>query len=99
VAEEAGTDVAGVVLNRVKDHESELDIGEVESMLGHQVIMDVPEHGKVGEALAVKNLLHHEPDHHVSERFRSVAAELAGIEYEADLQEKGFISKLMNKFR
>jgi len=58
VAEEAGTDVAGVVLNRVKDHESELDIGEVESMLGHQVIMDVPEHGKVGEALAVKNLLY-----------------------------------------
>jgi len=100
VAEEAATDVAGVVLNRVKDHDSELDIDEVESMLGHEVIMDVPEHEKVEEALAVKKpVVHHEPDHHVSERFRSVAADLAGIEYEADLQEEGFISKLMNRFK
>lgn len=100
LAEEAGTDVLGVVLNRVNDHDSELDRQEVESMLGYQVMMEVPEHEKVQEALATKKpVVHHEPDHHVSERFRGVAAEVAGIEYEADIEEEGFLSKIIGKFR
>ncbi len=100
IAEEAGTDVLGVVLNRVNGHESELDAEEVESMLGYQVIMDVPEHNKVQEALSVKKpVVHHEPDHHVSERFKAVAAEVANIEYEPDLREKGFFAKFMEKFK
>ncbi len=100
IAEEAGTDVTGVVLNRVNGHDSELDRDEVESMLGHPVIMEVPEHEKVQEALSVKKpVVHHEPDHHVSERFRAVAADIADVEYEPDLREEGFISKLMDRFR
>lgn len=100
IAEEAGTDIIGVVLNKVKDHPSELDAEEVESMLGHKVMMEVPDHEKLQEALSVKKpMVHHEPDHHVSERFRSVAAEVAGIEYEPDLTEEGLISKLMGRIR
>ncbi|MBC5792774.1 MAG: P-loop NTPase [Nanohaloarchaea archaeon] len=100
IAEEAGTDVTGVVLNRVNGHDSELGRDEVESMLGHPVIMEVPEHEKVQEALSVKKpVVHHEPDHHVSERFRAVAADIANVDYEPDIQEEGFISKLMNKLR
>lgn len=100
VAEEAGTDVIGVVLNRKTGHDSELDSGEVESMLGHPVIMEVPEHEKVQEALAVKKpVVHHQPEHHVSERFRAVAAEVAGMEYEPDLREETFFSKMLKKLR
>lgn len=100
IAEEAGTDILGVVVNRATGHDSELDIDEVESMIGHPVIMEVPEHGKVQEALASKKpMVHHEPEHHVSERFRAVAADVAGIEYEADLSSKGFFSRLVDKFR
>lgn len=100
IAEEAGTDIMGVVLNRVKDHDSELDSSEVESMIGHRVLMEVPEHDKVQEALAVKKpVVHHEPEHHVSERFRGVAAEIAGIEYEPQLEEKGFLSRLVDRFK
>lgn len=100
IAEEAGTDVLGVVLNRVNGHDSELNASEVESMIGYEVLMEVPEHEKVQEALASKKpVVHHEPEHHVSERFRGVAAQVAGLEYEPDIQEKGFISKLMQRFR
>ena len=100
IAEEAGTEIIGVVLNKVKDHPSELDAEEVESMLGHEVMMEVPDHEKLQEALSVKKpMVHHEPEHHVSERFRSVAAEVAGIEYEPDLSGDGLISKLMNRIR
>ncbi|MFB6144920.1 MAG: cell division ATPase MinD [Candidatus Nanohaloarchaea archaeon] len=100
IAEEAGTDVLGVVLNRVTNHDSELDSSEVESMLGHEVIMEVPEHEKVQEALAVKKpVVHHAPDHQVSERFRAVAAQVAGIDYEPDLREEGFLSRIIGKLR
>jgi septum site-determining protein MinD len=100
IAEEAGTDIIGVVLNRQKNHDSELDAEEVESMIGHEVLMEVPEHDKFQEALSVKKpVVHHSPDHHVSERFKGVAAEISGIEYEPDLREKGFISKLLQNFQ
>ncbi len=100
IAEEAGTDVLGVVLNRVTDHDSELDISEVESMLGHEVIMDVPQHEKIQEALSVKKpVVHHDPDHHVSERFKAVAAEVAELEYEPDLSEEGLFDKLLGRLR
>ncbi|MFB6291874.1 MAG: cell division ATPase MinD [Candidatus Nanohaloarchaea archaeon] len=100
LAEDAGTDITGVVLNRVKEHDSELDSSEVESMVGHPVIMEIPEHDKVQEALAVKKpVVHHAPDHHVSERFKGVAAEVAGLEYEPDLRKEGFLTKLLDKVR
>jgi len=43
--------------------------------------------------------VHHAPDHHVSERFKSVAADLAELEYEPDLQEEGLIQGLLNRIR
>lgn len=100
IAEEAGTDVLGVVVNRVKEHESELNADEIESMVGHPVIMEVPEHEKVQEALAVKKpVVHHDPDHDVSERFKTVAADIEGIEYQPDLGSQGILSRLVDKFR
>ncbi|MFB6204125.1 MAG: cell division ATPase MinD [Candidatus Nanohaloarchaea archaeon] len=100
IAEDAGTDVAGVVLNMVKGHDAELDTDEVESMIGHPVLMEVPHHEKVEEALSVKKpVVHHAPDHHVSERFKAVAGELAGVDYEPDLSQQNFISRILDRFR
>lgn len=100
LAEDAGTDITGVVLNRVKGHESELDSDEVESMIGYPVIQEVPEHDKVQEALALKKpVVHHDPEHDVSERFKGVAAEIAGIEYEPRIERGGFLSRFVDRLR
>jgi septum site-determining protein MinD len=100
IAEEAGTEVTGVVLNMVKGHESELSTEEVESMIGYEVLMEVPDHEKVQEALAAKKpVVHHEPDHHVSERFKKVAADVHGLEYEPDLEESGFLDRIFSRFK
>jgi len=100
VAEEAGTEVAGVVLNMVEGHDSELDEEEVESMIGYPVLMEIPRHEKIQEALSAKKpVVHHAPDHHTSERFKAVAADLAELEFEPDLSEDGFLQKVLGKFR
>ena len=100
IAEEAGTEVTGVVLNMVKDHDSELSTEEVESMIGYKVLMEIPDHEKVQEALAAKKpVVHHDPNHHVSERFKKVAADVHGLEYEPNLQEEGFLDRIFSKFR
>ncbi len=96
IAEEAGTDVTGVVLNMVKGHDSELTTEEVESMIGYKVLMEVPDHEKMQEALAAKKpVVHHEPDHHVSERFKKIAADVHGLEYEPNLKEAGILDKII----
>jgi septum site-determining protein MinD len=100
IAEESGTEVTGVVLNMVKDHESELDKEEVESMIGYDVIAEIPHHEKVEEALSVKKpVVHHEPDHNVSERFKGVSADIAGVSYEPDITEPGFFQTLLDRVR
>lgn len=100
IAEEAGTEVTGVVLNKVKDHESELETSEVESMIGYDVLMEIPHHEKVEEALAAKKpVIHHEPDHHIAERFKAVAADVHGIDYEPDLDEDGLLDRLLGRIR
>jgi MinD-like ATPase involved in chromosome partitioning or flagellar assembly len=84
----------------VKGHESELSTEEVESMIGYEVLMEVPDHEKVQEALAAKKpVVHHEPDHHVSERFKKVAADVHGLEYEPDLEESGFLDRIFSRFK
>lgn len=88
IAEEAGTHVLGVVLNRQNDTEDELSAEEVEEMVGHPVVTELPEHDVMRESVAKKTpVVHHSPDHHMAERFRNLAADLAGIEYEADTEE------------
>ncbi len=100
IAEEAGTDITGVVLNKVRDNDAELNQEEVESMIGYEILMHVPDHQKVDEALAAKKpIIHHDPDHHVSERFKKIAADVHGLEYEPRLQEEGFLGKLFGKLR
>ncbi len=100
VAEEAGTHVLGVVLNRMKGSDSELSVEEVEDMTGYPVVAEVPEHDVVEDAIANKTpVVHHEPDHHVSERFRGLAADLANIDYAPKREAGGLLDRLKSFFR
>lgn len=100
IAEEAGTHILGVVMNRVKGNESELDVEEVEDMIGYPVVADIPEHEVFDDAISNKSpVVHHEPDHHVSERFRQLAADMAGIDYIPEKRSEGFFSKIMSFFK
>jgi septum site-determining protein MinD len=99
-AEAADTHILGVVLNRVKDHESELDVDEVEDMIGYPVVTEIPEHDVFDDAVSNKSpVVHHEPDHHVANRFRQLAADMAGIDYVPDQRSEGLFDRIMSFFR
>jgi septum site-determining protein MinD len=98
IAEESGTDVTGVVVNKVQDREDELDADEIESMLGHGVLAEIPDDPAVRESLSVKKpVIHHEPEHHVSERFKGVAADMAGLQYEPDISGPGLLDRIKER--
>jgi len=83
IAEEAGTHVLGVVLNRHTGESHELTAEEVEDMIGHPVVAEIPEHDIMREAVSRKTpIIHHAPDHHMSEKFKVLASDIAGIDYE-----------------
>lgn len=98
IAEQAGTDITGVVLNRVKGSSSELESEEVESMIGYPVISSIPEDEDVQDSISLKKpLLHHKPKKNTSERFRKLAADIADIDYEHKVREsKGFFSRMLS---
>ncbi|MCJ7429151.1 MAG: cell division ATPase MinD [Candidatus Nanohaloarchaeota archaeon QJJ-5] len=98
IAEEAGTHVLGTVVNRKEFSDDELTNDEVEDMVGHPVVAEMPEHGKMKEAVARKTpIIHHEPDHHLSEKFRGLAADIAGLDYEPS--PPGFVERMRQLFR
>ncbi len=100
IAEEAGTHILGVVLNRVRDNESELSVEEIEDMIGYPVVTEIPDHEVFDDAISNKApVVHHADDHHVSERFRKLAADLAGIEYVPENRSEGLFNKIMNFFK
>ncbi len=83
LAEDLGTHVMGVVLNRVKGRKTELSTSEVEALLGYPVISIVPEHDSVEESLAAKTpVVFYDPESPVSIEIKKLAAGIAGVEYE-----------------
>lgn len=99
IAEEAETHILGVLLNRVKGTDAELSNQEVEDMIGYPIVAEVPEHDMVDDAVSNKTpAVNHDPRHHVSERFRVLAAELAGIDYEPRRTRESFFDRVKNWF-
>lgn len=98
IAEDAGTHVLGTVLNRVKGRPHELSVEEVEDMIGHPVVAHLPEHDDVEIATSEKSTItEHQPDHHISDKFRSLAADIAGIDYQP--KERGLFDRIRDWFR
>ncbi|MDY6788356.1 MAG: cell division ATPase MinD [Candidatus Nanohaloarchaea archaeon] len=97
IAEDAGTHVLGTVLNRVKGKSHELSLEEVEDMIGHPVVAEMPEHDDVERATSEKTTITGQsPNHHVSQKFRALAADIAGIDYEP---RKNLFDRVMDLFR
>lgn len=100
IGEEAGTNVLGVILNRVKDHPSELDIDEVESMVGYPVVGVVPEEEGVQESISLKKpLIHHKPHSEASQEMKKIAADLIGLDYTPKRRRKGIFSRIFSFLR
>ena len=78
IANEHSNVVAGVILNKSHKGKYELRKKEIENILGHKVIADVPEHRKVRKALHKKlpvNSLY--PRCKVSKEFLKVAMHIS----------------------
>ncbi len=99
LAEDSGTQVYGVILNRVRDHPSELSVDEVESMVGHPVISVIPEDNGVRESIAMKNpLVHHAPHSPASVQMRRLAASMAGVDFKPP-KRPGLLRRLLQAFQ
>lgn len=81
IAEELGSTVIGVVLNKVKRDKHEMSVEEVEEMLEKNVIGIIPEDDNVRKSIKMKNpLLQIYPKSKASVAFQNLAANLIGEE-------------------
>ncbi len=95
IAEECGTKVLGVVLNRIRKSPSELSVEEVEAMIGHPVIATIPEDKKVAESLAMKSpVVHHRPDSSAATELKKLAAHLSGSDYVPKAKKRNWITRI-----
>ncbi len=101
LAEEFGSHILGVVLNRVKNTQHELTVDDVESLLGYPVISMVPEEPKVDESIAAKTpLVLYAPDSRAAIEIKALAAKLAGIEWTPpSVERRGLLARLFGFLR
>jgi len=83
LAEELGTSITGVVLNRVRNHTSELSSADIESLLGYPIIGSVPEDYTVHDSLAAKTpVTAHAPNSRSAVELKRLAARVGGVNWE-----------------
>ncbi len=101
IAEEFGTNVLGVVLNRVTGKKSELDVDDIESLLGYPIVSIIREDPLFQESLAAKTpLVYYAPKSRSALELKRLAAEIAGIEWRMpNVNEGGLLQRLINLFR
>ncbi len=101
LAEEFGTNVLGVVLNRVTGKRSELDPDDIESLLGYPIVSIIREDPLFHESLSAKTpLVYYAPRSRSSLEIKKLAAEIAGIEWTMPkISEGGLLQRLINLFR
>ncbi len=89
IAEELGSSVIGIVLNKVKKGELEMSIEEIENMLDRSVIGVVPDDDSVRKALKMKNpLVYLYPKSKAAVAFGKLASNLAGESYIDQIKKK-----------
>ena len=101
IAEEFGTNVLGVVLNRVTGKSSELDIQDVESLVGYPVISVIKENPLFHESLAAKTpLVYYNPRDEDALKIKKLAADILGINWEMPrIEQRSFIQRILSFFR
>ena len=75
-AEEHGTPIEGIVLNKLEGLDEETTHEEVESLTGLDVLQKIPYHEEVRKSVHESNPLTMDPHSKVGHRFRELAAEL-----------------------
>lgn len=94
IAEENGTRVLGVVVNRVRGMKHELSISEIRSMLEVPIISIIPEDLAVPRSIAKRMpVVHHRPNSKASQEFQRLAASIVGEPWEAS-KAMGWIDRL-----
>jgi len=94
LAEENGTRVLGVVVNRVKGLRHELTLNEIKSMLEVPIISVIPEDLAVPRSIAKRiPVVHHKPNSKASIEFHKLAARIIGEPWVA-LKKKSWLERL-----
>lgn len=96
LAQEAGTPILGVVLNRVRGHAHELSKKEVHAMVEVPVIATVPEDLAVPRAIASKMpVVRHSPRSRAAREFKKLAAAVLG-EQHGQVKKKNWFERLLD---
>lgn len=79
LADEMGTRILGIVVNRVRGHRHELTNREIESMLDVPTLATIPEDVAVQRSISLKTpVVHYRPRSKSSREFRKLAARIMG---------------------
>lgn len=91
IVEESEKKVVGVVLNKVRGRAHELTVDQVEKMLGHRVIAEVPDDRSVPKAISMKvPIFLHDPDSPAAVEFNRLAHLLTGRHFAHKGRKGGF---------
>jgi len=96
IAEELGKVVKGVIITRVRFDKTELSPESIMDMLEVPILGVIPEEFAIRESLAIKNpVVHTHPKSRSSEKYKEIAANLAGRSYKAKKYTRSFWRKLL----
>jgi septum site-determining protein MinD len=97
LAEESGSEITGIIVNRVKRKPHELSDKEIETIIEYPVIGTVPEDEHVQRSISKKMpVVHYHPKTKASIAFKKIAAKIAG---EKLVEKKGFWEYILDLFR
>lgn len=101
IAEDMGTKVMGVALNRVRGSKTQLSEAETREMLDNlPILTKIPEDETVPESINMKRpVVHHSPSSPASKGFKKLASEIIGEEIKFEESERGLFGKLFNWLR
>ncbi|MEM5778108.1 MAG: cell division ATPase MinD [Candidatus Aenigmatarchaeota archaeon] len=94
LAEENGTKVLGVVVNRVKGLKHELSLNEIKAMLEVPIISVIPEDMAVPRSIAKRiPVIHHKPNSKASIEFHKLASRIVGEPW-VSVKRKSWLERL-----
>ncbi len=94
IAEDNGTKILGVVVNRVREKSHELSLEEIQSMLEVPIIAVVPEDISVPRSIAKKTpLVHYKPTSDAAKEFKRLAKKILG-EIEEVKRKRSWVKRL-----
>ena len=89
MAKENNKEVIGIIVNRVRGEQQEIDIANFEAFLDARVIGIIPEESSIRTSYHLKGpIVYTHPDSDVAQAYKKIAARLIGEEYHIGLEQK-----------